>query len=161
MSSTKRLSDNKQFKKQKRTETVSATYYEPVTPIPFTTKLDKVVSEGFEVDAKVRDSDTYYFLLGCIPIVRSVKHKYIREKRVSTSYFCEITPEMTQWIESMTPYLQENFRSRGKLQFKLTEDEIVNKTEFRVYPYIVESANFSGIAWRRYKHKPAEIPLDV
>lgn len=147
----KPMSENPQFyKKVQKNEQVTAVYYEMTSPIPFTTKVKKMETETHTVDSKVKDSHSVFYLFGFIPLGISETYKVTKEKMTTTTYFCELTPDMMAWVESMKPYCLDMVRNRGRLSFRPTDEEINQTKEFQVYPFLVEYGGVTGIGWRRY-----------
>ena len=147
----KPMSENPAFHKTvQKGEYVNAVYYEMTSPSPFTTKVRKMETESRNVDFEVKDSRTIFYLFGFIPFGISETYKITKEKMTTTSYFCELTPEMMAWVESMKPYCLDMVRNRGRLSFRPTDEEINESKEFQVYPFLVEYGGVTGIGWRRY-----------
>ena len=160
MPNKKTMNENSQFKRvSQKTEPMNAVYYEQLTATPFTTRVASQISESYDVDQQVKDSSSTFYLFGFIPFGTVTTYKYMKEKVTRTSYFCEITPEMTAWVDSMKPYCQELVRNRGKLNFRPNDEEINTKSDFKVYPFIVEYGGITGIGWRRYTQSEENMPV--
>lgn len=149
----KELRKHPHFMKQgTTTDLLSATYYEPITPIYFTTRLVRQESESYDVNRCMKEKKSVVSLFGVIPLLSFTTYKYVKDQASRTAYYCELTPDMLAWVETMKPYLQDVVRNRGKLNFRPTDDEINTKCDLTVYPFLVEYGGVTGIGWRRYPY---------
>lgn len=158
---TKSFASNNLFKKTENRTTVSnATYYEPIVPMPFTTRIMKQITENLNIDREVKESRTVFYLFGFLPLASSTTFKMEKQVTLVSSYFCELTPEMNMWVESIKPFCQELLRNRGKVDFRPTDPELNDKKDLLVYPFIVEYAGMTGIGWRRMPESiPEQLPV--
>lgn len=160
MPTKKTMNEHPQFKRaSQKTEPMNSVYYEQISAIPFTTRLANQITESYDIDQQVKDSSSTFYLFGLLPLGTVLTYKYMKETVKKTSYFCEMTPEMTAWVESMKPYCQDLVRNRGKLNFRPTDEEINTKADFKVYPFIVEYGGITGIGWRRFTQSEESMPV--
>jgi len=151
--------ENPAFRKTaNRTEITEAVYYEPIQPVSFHTRIVKQTSDIIEVEKERKDSKTVFYLFGFLPLGTTYTYK-LETRTVNTpSYFCELTPEMNAWVDSLKPYCHDTIRHRGKVNFQPTDEEVNTKCELSVSPFIVEYGGITGIGWKRATTPVVSIP---
>lgn len=132
-----------------RTDICDAVYYEPIHPISFQTRIERQATDITEVEKERKDSKTVFYLFGFIPLGTTFTYKLETQTVNTVSHFCEITPEMNEWVHSIKLYCCDSIRHQGKVNFLPTEDEIHTKGHVNVSPFIVEYGGITGIGWKR------------
>lgn len=160
LSSKKTMKESPSFKQyHKSTEFINAVYYESKEPLCFITKVLSQKTDSHEINTEIKESKSQLYLFGFLPIGSIIHTRFVKEKVTQTFHFCDITPEMQAWIDSIKPYCQDVLRNRGKLNFRPTDEEVNLKTPIRVYPFIVEYGGMTGIGWKRCAVLEENLPV--